>query len=165
MKTKVQLSNASVNMVYWEDVNVSRGVYFTKGNDVDVRFISGDIENGYEITCAENSFRNGKIYKTLADIILYMGDGWECFTISNKRVTIEKKLTEDNLKDTDHVGFVSGGVKWEVINENGGLNAVSEQNVIYRSMPQTNHTMLFQSWATEIYLFTTRKELYQWLAE
>jgi hypothetical protein len=176
MQQEIKLTNESSNTVFVDDVDVSNGVYYKNetlilfvlkyGSEFILTSISHDIkgDRGKSLLelIKESEWRSGNFY-TIPD---------------NKRIVTEREVTIDDLKNTDHVGFVTdNGEKGHIVYYDGKLQLIS---TVGPSMAFCNYTYGSDSGSNmadailkntssikvdKVYRFTTRKELYQWLAE
>lgn len=94
------------------------------------------------------------------------------------KLETEKEVTVDELTDESHVGFISDsyGKGYVAFVGDGYFSAIYVSNIGSKCncvrgdrMTKIKDLLLNQvgvgSKITDIYVFTTRKELYQWLAE
>jgi len=91
------------------------------------------------------------------------------------KLETEKEVSVTDLKLNDHIGWVDNhGGKWQVVITLGGrVNSISGDHPTYqddyqlaRSNDSKSLMDMFEFCTVkELFVFTTRKELYQWLAE
>jgi hypothetical protein len=177
MQQEIKLTNESSNTVFVDDVDVSKGVY-AKHNEQDFILYVG-IRAGEYMTSAthyDNRFDDVMSAFSLMGLI-ETTSRYTFYTIpDNKRIVTEREVTIDDLKNTDHVGFVdeqgdkgyvvyAGAGRFMPITNTNGVNVcncVFNSNTTYSSISESLQKSVHES---SVYRFTTRKELYQWLAE
>jgi hypothetical protein len=84
-----------------------------------------------------------------------------------------KQITIEDLKNTDHVGFVDHyGGKWQAVLGTSGINAICHNHPWYEdkyqiaaTKPNFKELLGWFSNVQALYKFDDRSELYQWLAE
>lgn len=89
-----------------------------------------------------------------------------------------EKVKLSDLPSDSSIGFVIDNIKWYVIYDGKGFNAISINSTIYSGVKMPNSVWgqyketgsLFKSICEfkkidEIYSFDTRKELYKWLSQ
>jgi hypothetical protein len=175
MQQEIKLTNESSNTVFVDDVDVRKGVYYINNAESLTLFIIYDGER-YELIDTKG---NPKTDKGNTLIELLSSNDWRSgnfYTIpDNKRIITEREVTIDDLKDTDYVGievstsskvyivYVGDG-RFMPISSNGNItvcNSVFNSDITYHTI----QGCLTAVNATAVYRFTTRKELYKWLAE
>jgi hypothetical protein len=168
MKTEIKLKADSEDTIHVDEVEVKEGIYCTDG--INARFLTGGNDQ-CQIECSDY-VRYGEIkLRTLPEAINYMGDAWTFYHIpTGKRITTEKQLTVDDLKNWNHVGFIIGSEKGEIVNV--GTSSYSKItfdtdhwcNDVYDERRSNLRECLTEN-VSRAFLFTTRKELYKWLSE
>jgi hypothetical protein len=173
MQQEIKLTNESSNTVFVDDVDVSKGVYVTV---MSTHVVIKDVDYFYTANLCPY-IKTSEPFTDLKSLMesLYTE---QFFTFDNKRIVTEREVTIDDLKNTDHVGFVTdNGEKGHIVYYDGKLQLIS---TIGPSMAFCNYTYGSDAGSTmadailkntsskkvdKVYRFTTRKELYQWLAE
>lgn len=177
MQQEIKLTNESSNTVFVDDITPSKGIYYMFAGDI--WYIVG--EDGRMRTQKAKKYDENYYYGvSLKELIsdLNKGEDIEVFTLDNKRIVTEREVTIDDLKNTDHVGFVDNkGDKGYIVAYDGKFQlistvgqAISVCNYTYGAIPTNNlsDAIIKNSSSKSIekvIKFDTRKELYQWLAE
>lgn len=178
MKTKVCLTAQNDDTtIYVDDVNVSKGVYSTNSEGVNVYFI-GNHCSGYW-TIISDAIKPYSEYKSLREWVDGLSIERIAYTISGKRITTEKQNLKNDLTNSDNIAWVHpNGKKGYIAYLGGGdfkklpsyTNKENQDvcNVAYNSIETFKSVSLAAKNVcdyTEMYRFDTRKEMYQWLAE
>lgn len=177
MQQEIKLTNESSNTVFVDDVDVSKGVY-AKNKPENVHGIKTYIvllqNNKYHVVALVDTKGWPVKFNSLSDV-MHSCSYFDFYTIpDNKRIVTEREVTIDDLKNTDHVGFVDSE------DDKGFIVSLGESTFKAILRESSNGYTCNNVWAIEepdisklfnniickaIYRFTTRKELYQWLAE
>lgn len=88
--------------------------------------------------------------------------------------TTEREISLKDLKNTDHVGFIADTKKWQVVYASSKFNSITSKygceactwQMDYGSdtLKDAVENAFNFCHVTALYVFDTRKELYQWLA-
>lgn len=182
MQQEIKLTNESRNTVFVEDVDVSKGVY-AKNKPENVHGINTYIvllqNNKYHVVALVDTKGWPVKFNSLADVMNHCSY-FDFYTIPDKkRIVTEREVTIDDLKNTDHVGFVDDkGNKGHIVcvSGNEGLFTPVTSTASTSFGPNAKNTfeevkdaVMLENCCDrrtkQIIRFTTRKELYQWLAE
>lgn len=166
-KQKVQLQAGAQDSVFVEDVDVSKGVYCT----IISNYYVTKNKSGFNLITTDGVLqeRNAQSLRELMTLF----DTIKFYTLSGQRITTEKVLTVGDLTNGDHVGWMYGDNKAYVINIGNGkyMSATTTKSAEIDGVCNDSFTAVnslydcIKDRVTEIYKFTTRKELYAWLAE
>jgi hypothetical protein len=175
MKQIVKLTKEETGTVHVDDVDVSKGVKVTDNSHPGVGFVFKS-EAGYYITwtCSNGSSFH---FENLNSLIGNLDCSF--YTLDGLRITTEREITVDDLQNTDHVGLIIGGDKCHIVQTGDGptfiaVDLILNEQVGVCNAAYTKHSksmldcmlyLLEDFNVTEIYKFTTRKELYAWLSE
>lgn len=177
-KQEVQLTAKDSNDVYWEDVDIQKGVYCIDSEQV-LRFLTGN-KNVVNIVCVEDATPQGKLFNNVLDVINFMGNDWDLYTIpDNRRITTQKPLTVEDFKNNSHVGFTTISGKGHIVHYRGFYMGIlvkdgSHENYPHHTLGSKKHESLvdvilnndaMKAPIQTLFLFDSNLELYQWLAE
>jgi len=180
---KVSLtSGVNEGEIHVDEVDVSKGVYLKaveKDGRVNIRFVVG-FPNSYKIAITNNNSLAVPNYSSLLNILKEFRTQdedclWNAFTLSGKRIVTEKAICVDDLKDSDHVGWIHqdgtqkgyvtkiGTKTFVAVAADGGNNMVDvyDNNIQESLKACVKHS---PGYISEIRLYPTRRELYTWLA-
>lgn len=178
-KQQVQLTAKDSNEVYWEDVDVSKGVYATSGDRTSVWV--GNKMQGRSIYIDNGESHSLKSFYTW---IFGMNNEWKAYTIpDNRRITTTKPLTVDDLKNDDILGFIINKTKYLIVytgdyymnNERydgftaiAPISGVDTPNSIWNINNWQSPKDIIKNasqFSIKVYKFDTHQARYQWLAE
>jgi len=179
---KINLTNEKSNTVHVDDVKVEDGIYCAGGH-TDPCLIIYDGRYSSVYTSGEQDTAN---HNSLRQLISEYPSNCTFYHIpTGKQITTEKELTLDDLKDSNHIGFVDNESHKGYI---ASYRRDVETDISYMGLMLPHHDGTGFAYTlgtgrhlsvkdvirynnanrikvTELYLFDTRKELYKWLSE
>src|SRR6186713_414479 len=103
MKTKIYLDSEKFDTVFVDDVDVSKGVIEKYNPDGEIGLVFKRDER-FQTQWAKGIRSDS--FLSLREII-NKSESSEFHTLDGRRITAEKRLTVDDLKDGDIVGFIA----------------------------------------------------------
>jgi len=176
MKTKILLDKENSNTLYVGDVDVNNGVYAKTGN-----LIAYWIDSEMCFIRPTDKAKNSTHYDSFEHAVECWTrlDLWQVFTLDGRKITTERQLTVYDLLDSNNVAWVHpSGQKGYIVYLGAGefkklpSYTNSDSNTVCNVAYNSGETFKSISLAaknvcdyTEMFVFDTRKEMYQWLAE
>jgi hypothetical protein len=184
MKQKIKLTKENDVTIHVDDVDVSKGVYARTDTGIVFLFLN---ENGRFFAKHPDDTCYGS-YSSLREFILEINNAWTAYTIHDGlRIVTEKELSVEDITNTNNIGFVTNnGDKghfaftlnnseenyvalamsaFDFAHEHCNLQYGGYYTSIIEGVTYLSNCMLTEDIPKDIYSFTTRKELYAWLAE
>lgn len=167
---KVQLTKDNENTVFVGDVTILEGVIAENSENEGIVYFNYPKKEYINVQFTDGSRTAGN-YNTLAQMMENLSH-LNFFTFGRKRIVTEKVLTVDDLKDTDHVGFVAYGRKGYIVDIEGKISSIyaDHDDTKWRHTDQDSVKdalcVDLELYTLDlVYKFPTRKSLYKWLSE